>query len=101
MAAWGRRSQDGRTATRNTTVVNDRAAGSRSVDSTTTGFNGRTTAVSSDVQRTDEEHVREVTRTQPDDQVNQRSIDVSCGPAAQRCARTVTGDHLPRGLRKP
>ena len=101
MAAWGHRSQDGRTATRNTTVVNDPAAGSRSVDSTTTGFNGRTTTVSSDAQRTDDGYVREVTRTLPDGQVNQRSIDVACDPAVQSCARTVTGDHLPRGLRKP
>ena len=29
--------RDGRTATRNTTVVNDRAAGTRAVDSTVTG----------------------------------------------------------------
>ena len=44
---------DGKTATRNTTVANDRAAGTRSVDATATGFNGRTTSYSSDAQRTE------------------------------------------------
>lgn len=82
---------DGRTATRNTTIANDRAAGSRSVDSTTTGFDGRTTVYSSDAQRTNDGYVRDVTRTLPDGQVNQRSIDVSCDPAGQSCARTVVG----------
>jgi len=84
-------SQDGRTATRNTTVVNDRTAGTRSVDSSATGFNGRTTTVSSDARRTDDGYARDVTRTLPDGQVNQRSIDVSCDPAATSCTKTVTG----------
>jgi hypothetical protein len=86
---WQR--QDGKTATRNTTVVNDRAARTRSVDSTTTGFNGRTTTVSSDAQRTDDGYVRDVTRTAPNGQVNQRSIDVSCDRAAHSCTKTVAG----------
>jgi hypothetical protein len=85
------RSRDGKTATRNTTVVNDRAAGLRSVDATTTGFNGRTTTVSSDAQRTGDGYVRDLTRTLPTGRVNQRSIDVSCDPAAQNCTKTVTG----------
>lgn len=84
-------SQDGRTATRNTTVVSDRAAGTRAVESTATGFNGRTTTYSSDSLRTDDGYVRDVTRTLPDGQVNQHSVDVSCNPAAQSCTRTVTG----------
>ena len=86
---WQR--QDGKTATRNTTVANDRAAGTRSVDSTTTGFNGRTTTYSSDRLRTVDGYVRDVTRTLPDGQVSQHSVDVSCSPAAQSCTRTVTG----------
>lgn len=84
-------SRDGRTATRSTTVVNDRAAGTRTVDSTATGFNGHTTTYSSDAQRTADGYVRDVARTLPDGKVNQRSIDVSCSPAAQSCTRTVTG----------
>jgi hypothetical protein len=82
---------DGKTASRNTTVVNDRAAGTRSVDSTTTGFNGRTTTYASDAQRTNDGYTRDVTRTLPDGQVNQRSIDVSCNPALRSCTKTVTG----------
>ena len=84
---------DGKTATRNTTVVNDRAAGTRAVDSTTTGFNGRTTTYSSDAQRTNDGYVRDVTRTLPDGQVNQRNIDVSCDPASRSCTKTVTGQN--------
>jgi hypothetical protein len=84
---------DGKTATRNTTVVNDRAAGTRSVDSTTTGFNGRTTTRSSDTQRTNDGYVRDVTRTLPGGQVNQRNIDVSCDPASRSCTKTVTGQN--------
>jgi hypothetical protein len=81
---------DGKMATRNAVVANDRAAGSRSVDSTATGFNGRTTTYSSDARRTDEGYSRDVTRTLPGGQVNQRSIDVSCDPAATSCTKTVT-----------
>jgi len=84
---------DGRTATRNTTVVNDRAAGTRSVDSTATGFNGRTTTYSSDAQRTNDGYVKDVTRTLPNGQVNQRNVDVSCDPAARSCTKTVTGQN--------
>ncbi len=84
---------DGKTATRNTTVVNDRATGTRSVDTTATGFNGRTTTYSSDAQRTNDGYVRDVTRTLPDGQVNQRNIDVACDPASRSCTKTVTGQN--------
>jgi hypothetical protein len=84
---------DGKTATRNTTVVNDRAAGTRSVDSTATGFNGRTTTYSSDAQRTQDGYVKDVTRTLPNGQVNQRDIVVACDPAAKSCTKTVTGQN--------
>jgi len=82
---------DGKIATRDTVVVNDRAAGTRSVDATTTGFNGRTTTYSSDAQRTETGYTRDVTRTLPNNQVNQHSIDVSCDKAAQSCTKVVTG----------
>ncbi len=82
---------DGRTATRNTTVVNDQAAGTRSVQSTATGFNGGTTSYSSQAQRTDDGYTRDVTRTLPSGQVNERNIDVSCDAAVQTCTKTVVG----------
>jgi hypothetical protein len=82
---------DGRTATRNTTVVNDRAAGTRSVQSTATGFNGGTTSYSSQAQRTEDGYTRDVTRTLPSGQVNERNIDVSCDAAVQTCTKTVVG----------
>lgn len=82
---------DGRTATRDTVVVNDRAAGTRSVDSTATGFNGRTTTYSSDAQRTATGYTRDVMRTLPNGQVNQHGVEVACDKAAQSCTKTVTG----------
>ena len=82
---------DGKSATRSTTVVNDRAAGTRSVDSTATGFNGRSTTYSSDAQRTATGYTRDVTRTLPNGQVNQHGVDVACDKAAQSCTKTVTG----------
>ena len=82
---------DGKTATRDTVVVNDRAAGTRSVDSTATGFNGRSTTYSSDAQRTATGYTRDVTRTLPNGQVNQHGVDVACDKAARSCTKTVTG----------
>ncbi len=84
---------DGKVATRDTTVVNDRAAGTRSVDSTATGFNGRTTTYSSDAQRTENGYTRDVSRTLPDGQVNSRAIDVACDKAARSCTKNVTGQN--------
>jgi hypothetical protein len=82
---------DGKTATRNTTVANDRVAGTRSVQSTATGFDGGTTMYSSQAQRTEDGYTRDVTRTLPSGQVNERNIDVSCDAAVQTCTKTVVG----------
>lgn len=84
---------DGKVATREATVVNDRAAGTRSVDATTTGFNGGITTYSSDAQRTDTGYTRDVSRTLPNGQVNQHSVDVNCDKAAQSCTKVVTGQN--------
>jgi hypothetical protein len=72
-------------------MVRDPEAGTRSVQSTATGFNGRTTQYSSEAQRTDDGYTRDVSRTLPNGQVNQRNIDVSCDAAAQSCTKTVVG----------
>ena len=82
-----------KTATRDTTVVNDRAAGTRSVDTTTTGFNGRTTTYSSDAQRTGTGYTRDVTRTLPGGQVNSRTVDVACDKDARNCTKSVAGQN--------
>jgi hypothetical protein len=83
--------EDGRTATRQTTVARDPQAGTRSVQSTATGFNGATTSYSSQAQRTDDGYTRDVSRTLPNGQVNERDIDVSCDAAVQTCTKTVVG----------
>ena len=44
---------DGATATQQRTVVNDRDAGTRSIDVTRTGFDGKTRTMSQDTQRTE------------------------------------------------
>jgi hypothetical protein len=80
-----------RTATRQTTVTRDPQARTRSVQSTTTGVNGRTTQYSSVAQRTDDGYTRDVSRTSPNGQLNERSIDVFCDATAQSCTRTVVG----------
>jgi len=82
---------DGRTATRQSTVARDPQAGTRSVQSTATGFNGATTSYSSQAQRTEDGYTRDVTRTLPSGQVNERNIDVSCDAAVQTCTKTVVG----------
>lgn len=82
---------DGRTATRQATVARDPVAGTRSVQSTATGFNGGTTTYSSQAQRTEDGYTRDVARTLPSGQVNERSVDVSCDAAVQTCTKTVVG----------
>lgn len=83
---------DGATATRDMTVARDAEAGTRSVDVTRTGFDGRTSSYSSTTQRTDDGYERDVTQTLPSGQVRTRSIDVSCDPAAKSCTKTVEHD---------
>ena len=74
------------------TVARDAEAGTRSVDVTRTGFDGRTSSYSSTTQRTDDGYERDVTQTLPSGQVRTRSIDVSCDPAAKSCTKTVEHD---------
>jgi hypothetical protein len=83
--------QHGRSASRHVAVSNDPASGTRNRTAVRTGPEGRSTTVDTVTQRTGSGYTREVTRTLPDGQVNQRSIDVSCDPTAQSCTKTVTG----------
>jgi hypothetical protein len=54
---------NGRSATRDSTVVNDRAAGTRTRDTTHTGPEGRTRTVNDVTTRTDDGHTRQTTYT--------------------------------------
>jgi len=64
----------GQTATRNATVVNDAAAGTRSRNVTATGFNGGTRTADDDLQRTDDGYSRQTTVTHPDGDVSSRNV---------------------------
>jgi hypothetical protein len=68
---------DGSTATQQRTVVNDREAGTRSVDVTRTGFDGRTRSMSQDVQRTEDGWTSTRTLTNADGQTATRNTSVS------------------------
>lgn len=67
----------GQTATQERTVVNDRDAGTRSVDVTRTGFDGQTRSMSLDVQRTDDGHTASRTLTNAAGQTATRNTSVS------------------------
>jgi hypothetical protein len=77
---------DGATATQQRTVVNDREAGTRSIDVSRTGFDGRTRTMSQDIQRTENGWTSSRTLTNADGQTATRNTSVSI----DREARTVT-----------
>lgn len=68
---------DGATASRQRTVVNDREAGTRSIDVTHTGFDGRTRTMSQDVQRTENGWISSRTRTNAEGQTATRNTSVA------------------------
>lgn len=67
----------GDTASRERTVVNDREAGTHSVDVTRTGFDGKTRSTSLDVQRTEDGHTASRTLTNAEGQTATRNTTVS------------------------
>ncbi len=79
---------DGATATMQRTVVNDREAGTRSVDVTQTGFDGRTRTMSQDIQRTDDGWTSSRTRTNADGQTATRNSSVAIDKEAGTVTRT-------------
>lgn len=68
---------DGATATSQRTVVNDREAGTHSVDVTRTGFDGKTRSMSHDVQRTEDGWTSSRTLTNAQGETATRNTSVS------------------------
>lgn len=67
----------GQTATHERTVVNDRDAGTRSVDVTRTGFDGKTRSMSLDIQRTEDGRTASRTLTNAEGETATRNTSVS------------------------
>ena len=80
---------NGKTATRDVVVSNDREAGTRTRSVDATGPNGKTRSVDSVTQRTDDGYTRNTTAVGPKGNVTTRTVDVSCDKSAQGCTRTV------------
>lgn len=71
---------EGQTATRNMTVVNDKDAGTHVVDIDRTGFDGRTSGVHHERQRTDDGFTRNSTITNRDGETATRNSVVTRNP---------------------
>lgn len=85
---------DGATASRQRVVVRDREAGTRSVDVTQTGFDGRTRTMSQVMQRTDDGWTSSRTWTNANGQSFERAATVRCDSAARQCTKTVTSGRV-------
>ena len=84
---------NGKTATRDATVVRDKEAGTVSRDVVTTGPNGRTRTVDDDIQRTDDGYTRETVRTNPNGSTLTRDVNATYDPATKTFTKDVSVDH--------
>ena len=82
----------GETATRNTSVSNDRDAGVRTRESGFTTFDGRSGSSSTTTTRTDTGFTRESSATLPNGQTIERSVTKDCDREAGKCTTTVVND---------
>jgi hypothetical protein len=80
----------GRTATRDATVVNDKATGTRTKDVTYTGKDGATRTADSTTQRTDSGYTRDTTYTDKNGNTATREADVTVDREAGTRSRDVT-----------
>ncbi len=80
----------GNTATRDATVVNDKATGTRTKDVTYTGNDGATRTVDSTTQRTDSGYTRDTTYTDKNGNTATRDADVTVDHDAGTRSRDVT-----------
>jgi hypothetical protein len=82
----------GKTASRNATVVNDPASGTRSRDVTATGFNGGTRTINDDTQRTSDGYSRQTTVTQADGDTTTRDVTATYDSENHVWTRDVSVD---------
>jgi hypothetical protein len=79
----------GETATRDLTVSRDKEAGTVSREANYTTVDGRTGAMTDELQRTDDGYTRETARTTPNGTTTTRSVDVSCDKETSKCVKQV------------
>jgi hypothetical protein len=72
---------DGKPATRDATVVNDREAGTHTKDVTWTGENGKTATRHTEVEKTEDGRTSQTVVTHPDGSTTTRTGSVSRAPA--------------------
>ncbi len=82
--------KDGKTATRDATVVNDREAGTRTRDVTYTGPEGKTRTVNDVTQKTEDGHTRDTTVTNAQGETATRNAVVVKDPESGTSTRDVT-----------
>lgn len=82
--------ENGKTATRDAAVVNDREAGTRTRDVTYTGPEGKTRTVNDVTQRTENGHTRNTTVTDAEGRTATRAAEVTRDPGDRTSTRVVT-----------
>jgi hypothetical protein len=87
--------QNGRTATRDAVVTNDREAGTRSRDVTSTGPNGKTQTVNDVTTRTDSGYNRETVVNHADGSTLTRDVTSSYDPETKTRTKEITVDRDP------
>ena len=80
---------EGRTASRNATVVNDKAAGTRTRDVERQGPEGQTATRHDETQRTENGYTRNSTATNAQGQTTNRTATASYDPSTQTWSRDV------------
>ena len=85
----------GRTSTRDATVVNDKDAGTRTKDVTFTGKDGETRTADTVTQRTDDGYTRDTTYTDKNGNTATREADVVRDAETHTTTKTVTVDRTP------
>ena len=88
-ATQGRRA-DGRTASRNATVVNDKEAGTRTRDVQRQGPEGKTATRHEETQRTESGYTRNSTATNAQGQTTIRNVTANKDPSTQTWTRDVS-----------
>ncbi len=86
---------DGRTASRNAVVVNDREAGVRTRNAVTTLPDGRTRTVNDVRTKTDDGYTRSTTVVNPNGGTMQRDVTATFDADTKTMTKTVTVDRTP------
>jgi len=84
---------NGKTATRDATVVNDRGTGTRTRDVELRGPNGKTATREDVTQRTADGYTRETVRTNANGGTTTRDVNATYNPATKTFTKDVSVEH--------